>query len=144
MVIPRHALLVSGAFSARLGARAVADAVAAGLRGGGATEPDVVLLEGDDHVEITAQLAQTGFDRRMREARAVIVAVAALDPRPLARAAAFEIATRARQAGVPAYAIARESALNSFDARMLDLQLVLLAHTQRSLSAAGRRLAEVI
>jgi hypothetical protein len=131
--IPGRALLVSGAFSARLGARAVAAALVRGLRAGGAPEPDVGLLgRGDD----AHALAEIDFGRRMREARAVIIAVAALDPHTIARGAAFEIATRARQAGVPAYAVAHSSRLDAFDARLLDLQLVLQARTPRALSAA--------
>jgi glycerate 2-kinase len=72
------------------------------------------------------------------------VALARLDEATLAGSPAFEVATRARQAGVPAYAIAAHSALDSFHARILDLQLVLRAGSSRSLSAAGRRLAAVV
>jgi glycerate kinase len=144
VLIPRRALLVSGAFSPRLPAEAVAAAVARGLLAGGAPQPDVAVLAPDGAAEIASQLAQLAFDARTREARAVIIAVAALDLRSLERGAAFEIATRARQAGVPAYAIARESRLSSFDARVLDLQLVLLARGARALSAAGARLAGVL
>jgi hypothetical protein len=141
MPIPRRALVVSAAFSERLGAAAVARALARGLRDGGAPDPDVALL---DEREIAAQLAQIGFDARMRAARAVIIAVAALDPHEIAHAPAFEVATRARQAGVPAYAVARESRIGSFDARLLDLQLVLQARSARALVSAGRRLAQVL
>jgi hypothetical protein len=140
VLILRRALLVSGAYSARLGAEAVAAALARGLRAGGAPEPDVALLDRDR----AEQLAALGFDERLRAARAVIIAVAALDPHTIARGAAFEVATRARQTGVPAYAVARESRLSSFDARMLDLQLVLQARSARALSVAGRRLAQVV
>jgi hypothetical protein len=44
---------------------------------------------------------------------------------------------------VPAYAVSEESELDPFDARMLDLQAILQARTQRALTAAGRRLAEI-
>ena len=53
----------------------------------------------------------------------------------------FEIATRARQAGVPAYAVTGENELDAFDARMLDLQVILEARTVRGLAAAGTKLA---
>ena len=56
----------------------------------------------------------------------------------------FEIATRARQAGVPAYAVAGRNRLDSFDARILDLQLVIEASSERALVAAGRTVATVI
>jgi len=140
-LIPSRALLVSGRFSARLSAEAVAAALARGLRAGGAPLPDIAPLAREDDAR---ELAELDFDRRMLEARAVIIAVAALDMHTIARGIAFEVATRARQAGVPAYAVARESRLGSFDARLLDLQLVLQARTPRALSAAGRRLAQVL
>lgn len=143
MLIPRRALLVGGAWTSRLGADAVAGAIARGLLDAGAPEPDIALLDREDD-DVAAQLAGLRFDERMRAARAVIIAVAALDPHTIARAAAFEVASRARQAGVPAYAIARESRLSSFDARLLDLQLVLQARTRPELAAAGRRLGEVL
>jgi glycerate 2-kinase len=56
----------------------------------------------------------------------------------------FEIATRARQAGVPAYAVAGENALDPFDERILDLQAILEASSPRALEAAGRHLAELV
>jgi hypothetical protein len=141
MLIPRRALLVSAAFSDRLGAAAVARELARGLRAGGAAEPDIALLDDD---EIDSQLARIGFEARMRSARAVIIAVATLDPHTIVRTAAFEIATRTRQAGVPTYAVARESRIGSFDARLLDLQLVLQARSARALLTAGRRLGQVL
>jgi hypothetical protein len=44
---------------------------------------------------------------------------------------------------VPTYAITAENALNAFDARILDLQLILEAAGTRALESAGRRLAAV-
>jgi glycerate kinase len=58
--------------------------------------------------------------------------------------AVFEIATRARQAGVPAYAVAGENALSLFDARILDLQVILQARDTRALRRAGEKLAGLI
>ena len=55
----------------------------------------------------------------------------------------FEIATRARQRGVPAYAVTAANELNAFDARILDLQLILMARDVPALVSAGRKLAEV-
>lgn|GEM_PF-624702 len=60
------------------------------------------------------------------------------------RGMAFEVATRARQGGVPAYAIAGISSLDAFDARILDLQEILLADSTRALTRAGKRLAGII
>jgi hypothetical protein len=99
------------------------------------------------------------FDARMRTARAVVVGGARLDERTLLatgmRAAGecltasagnptFEIATRARQGGVPAYAVVGENALSLFDARILDLQVILRARNLRGLRRAGERLAGVM
>ena len=52
----------------------------------------------------------------------------------------FEVATRARQAGVPAYAVARRNDLDLFEMRILDLQVVLEAKDERELEGAGRAL----
>ena len=71
---------------------------------------------------------RAGFDARMR-ARAGGGA-GGRAPARSARwraASAFEIATRARQAGVPAYAVTAENELDAFDARILDLQVILEA-----------------
>ena len=88
-------------------------------------------------------LESVDFDTRMRAARAVVVGTERLDETTLLGSATFEIATRARQAGVPAYAVARENALSPFDARILDLQVILLARDPRSLRRAGQRLAQL-
>jgi hypothetical protein len=80
----------------------------------------------------------------MRAARAVVVAVERLGEATLAASPTFEIATRARQAGVPAYAITAANGLDAFDARILDLQLILEASGRRALAAAARRLAGVL
>jgi glycerate kinase family protein len=85
-----------------------------------------------------------GTQARMQAARAVVIATGRLDERTLAGSLAFEVATSARQGGVPAYAIAAENDLDLFDARMLDLQLVLEASSARALTAAGRKLAELV
>jgi glycerate 2-kinase len=85
-----------------------------------------------------------GFDARMRRARAVIVGEGSLDRSTLDGKVAFEIATRARQAGVPAYAVVARNSLDPFDARLLDLQLVLQATSQRQLVNAASELARSI
>ena len=81
------------------------------------------------------------FDARMRAARAVVVGAERLDESTLLGSTVFEIATRARQAGVPAYAVTAENALSRFDARILDLQVILEARDTRSLRRAGEQLA---
>ena len=91
-------------------------------------------------------LATLGFDRRMRRSHCVVVGEGRLDEQTLQGKIAGEIATRARQAGVPAHAVVGEDALDPFGKRIIDLQVVLEAGTLPALEAAGeelgRRLAE--
>ncbi len=84
------------------------------------------------------------FDRRMRDARAVVTGEGKLDQQSLAGKLVSEIATRARQSGVPCHAIVGTRELDAFGARVLDLQTVLEAGTPAQLRAAGRRLADLI
>jgi glycerate kinase len=85
-----------------------------------------------------------GFDARLRRARAVVVGEGRLDRGTLEGKAVFEIATRARQMGVPAHAVVGENALDRFDARIMDLQAILEAGDAAALSRAGRRLAAML
>jgi glycerate kinase len=143
--IPRHALLVCESFTARLGAEQVAEAIAAGLRAAGAPPADALAIgTSASPAETAARLDAEGFGTRMRAARAVVLAVAALSEDTLAGSPAFEVATRARQGGVPCYAIAAASELDSFDLRILDLQTVLLARSAAALRAAGEELATLL
>ena len=140
IVIPRTALIVSGPFGATLSAEDVARAIARGLHAGGWPEPDICPIEAGKVAasEIAALLAGLDFDARMRSARAVVLAEEHLRESTLRGSIAFEIATRARQGGVPAYAVTAENALAPFDARILDLQLILEASAgPRALAAAG-------
>jgi len=121
------------------------DALARGVCGAGGSEPDLCPIDAlaHDAAEMRALLDGMSFDRRMRVARAVVVACARLQEHALAGSVAFEIATRARQGGVPTYAITAHNRLDAFDARMLDLQLMLEARTAKGLADAGRKLAEL-
>jgi glycerate kinase len=82
-----------------------------------------------------------GFDARMRTARAVVTGEGKLDRQSLAGKAVSEVATRARQGGVPCHAIVGTRQLDSFGTRMLDLDTVREASTLDELRAAGERLA---
>jgi len=83
-----------------------------------------------------------GFDARMRAARALIVGEARLDRDTLLQSRVTgEIATRARQSGVPCHAVVAHDAIDRFDARILDLQAILEASTIAELEAAGEALA---
>jgi glycerate 2-kinase len=112
---------------------------AGGLSGGLWAAFDAELVPGAAFVLDAAQ-----FDRRMRAARAVVTGEGKLDQQSLAGKAVSEVATRARQAGVPAYAIVGCRELDSFGARILDLQAVLEAGTVAELERAGRDLVELI
>lgn len=133
--ISRRVLVAAEGFGARLDADRVAAAVSAGLCHTGVLHADPYPL---------GESLDPGFDARMKAARAVVIAAPRLDERTLLGSLPFEIATRARQGGVPAYAIARENELVPFDARILDLQVVIRARSERALTQAGVRLAEVI
>lgn len=141
--IPHHVLLACSRLAGGLDASAVADAIDRGLQRGGAPAPDICPLPArrEDPARLLRRL---DFDRRMLAARALVLAVARLTPRTLARSLAFELATRARQSGVPCYAIAARSTLDAFDGRMLDLQVVLQGGDAKELEAAGRRLAGIV
>lgn len=89
-------------------------------------------------------LTEVTFDVRMRASRAVVVGAARLDERTLLGSGVFEVATRARQAGVPAYAVAGENALSRFDARILDLQVIVEANNPRALRRVGEQLAGMV
>ena len=134
MLIPDTLLLAVCAFGDELPAQRVAGALARGVRAGGMPEPDECPIEDS---------LPADFDVRMRRARAVIVGAGQLDRQTLAGSPVFELATRARQAGVPAYAVTAVNELDAFDARILDLQVILEARTTRGLSMAGRKLVSL-
>jgi len=93
-----------------------ATAFARGLVAAGLPEPDVYDVA--DGLDAT-------FDARMRAAFAVVVGEPVLDRETLRGRPLFEIATRARQAGVPCHAVAGRDELDPFAKRILDLQYVL-------------------
>lgn len=112
---------------------------AGGLAGGLWAVHDAKLVPGAAFV-----LDALDFDRRMRAAHAVVTGEGRLDSQSLAGKAVSEVATRARQAGVPCHAVVGRNELDRFGARILDLQTVIEAGTPAQLEAAGRRLAASI
>jgi glycerate 2-kinase len=112
---------------------------AGGLSGGLWAEFGAELVPGAGFI-----LDAIGFDRRMRAARAVVTGEGKLDQQSLAGKAVSEVSTRARQAGVPCHAIVATRELDSFGLRVLDLQAVFDASTPREISAAARRLSDVL
>ncbi len=144
-MIPRTLLVATCAFGERLSAARVSSAIGRGLQAGG-WPTDLCPLElTEAHPDATrALLEELDFDARMRAARAVIVGAERLQEDTLAGSVTFEIATRARQSGVPAYAVTGENSLDGFDARILDLQVILQARTAPALEKAGKKLAGLI
>ena len=86
-------------------------------------------------------LEALGFDARMRAARALVVGERRLDRATLQGRVVGEMATRARQSGVPCHAVVGDDAIDRFDARILDLQAIIEAATIAELEAAGEALA---
>ena len=112
---------------------------AGGLAGGLWAELRAELVPGAAFV-----LETLDFDRRMRAAHAVVTGEGRLDEQSLAGKAVSEVATRARQSGVPCHAIVGDRELDAFGARILDLQAILEAPTLRGIEAAGRQLAALV
>jgi hypothetical protein len=138
-------LIAAQPFSERLDGPRVAAAIAEGVVEAGLPAPDLCPLADDERDQDSATLlGAADFDARMKASRAVVLAIYRLDEHTLLGSLCFEIATRARQSGVPAYAITSKDAIDRFDARILDLQVVLEARSARSLRTAGRQLAEIV
>jgi glycerate kinase len=112
---------------------------AGGLSGGLWAALEAELVPGASFVLDAVQ-----FDRRLRLARALIAGEGKLDHQSLAGKAVSEVATRARQAGVPCFAVVGRNELDSFGTRILDLQAVLEAGTLPELETAGRELVQLI
>jgi glycerate kinase len=151
-MLPRTLLVAAGAFGEGLSADRVARAVTLGLRDGGwAAEPCPLQAASASEearpptgAALRELLDALSFDARMRGARALVVCQRELHEQTLAASPAFELATRARQAGVPTYAVTAENRLDAFDARVLDLQAIVEGAGARSLRNAGRKLAELV
>jgi glycerate kinase len=132
--VPSTTVLVAAQdFGKGLDGAKVAEAIGRGLT---AARPDL------DADPCPIDVLPTDLDARMHRARAVVIAAKHLDHETLLRRDnACEVATRARQTGVPCYAVAASVGLDLFEARILDLQVVLEAASGRALTVAGRELA---
>jgi len=89
-------------------------------------------------------LEALGFAERLRAARAVVTGEGRMDETTLRGKIAAEVATQARQAGVPCYAVVGQNALDPFGQRLLDIQEIVEATTIEELEAAGERLAQIL
>lgn len=84
------------------------------------------------------------FDARLHAARAIVTGEGRIDSTTLDGKAAGEAAVRARQAGVPAHAIAGSSALDLLQQRALGLLTIRTATTRAELETAAEALAPLI
>lgn len=112
---------------------------AGGLSGGLWAQLGAELVAGAPFV-----LNAIGFDARMLASRAVVTGEGRLDRQSLVGKVVSEVATRARQSGVPCHAVVGSNALERFDTRILDLQLILEATTLTELHEAGAELGATI
>jgi glycerate kinase len=141
LLAPASIVLVAAeALDGKLDATATAETIGKGLRAGNADLQTDLCPLGAPGGDLPKDI-----DARMRRARAVIIAAARLDHETLLRGdAVSEIATRARQNGVPCYAVTGSDGLDFFEARILDLQVVLALDGERALRSAGGKLAAIV
>lgn len=144
-MIPKTVLVLSEDFAEGLDADGVGAALSRGLESA-TLSCDLCPLDAGAcaPAQVGRLLDARDFDRRLRAARCLVIATGCLSDETLAGSVAFEAATRARQGGVPAYAVTAHDRLDPFEARIVDLQLVLEAGSPRALIAAGKRLVAVI
>lgn len=145
-MISKTVLVLSEDFADGLAAERVGAALARGLGSGATLDCDLCPVGAGacTPAQVAQLLAEHDFDRRLKGARCLVIAAARLQDDTLAGSVAFEAATRARQSGVPAYAVTARDRLDRFEARIVDLQVVLEGGSARALGAAGRKLAALI
>ncbi len=122
--IPTEVLVVADRFDHGLSAGVVSEALRAGLAASGLPARATTLDSPD-------------YNTQMLAAHAVVTGVGHLGAENLTGTLLSEVATRARQAGVPCHAVVGSHALDLFQLRILDLQLVLEASTLEEIEAAG-------
>jgi glycerate kinase len=81
-----------------------------------------------------------GFGERLRAARAVITGEGRMDETTLRGKIAAEVASQARQGGVPCYAVVGQNGMDPFGQRLLDVQEIVEATTLQEMEVAGERL----
>jgi glycerate kinase len=110
---------------------------AGGLAGGLWAQWQAELVPGAPFV-----LDALGFDTRLREDRAVVTGEGRIDEQTLQGKLVGEVATRARQRGVPCHAIVGRSELDRFGRRLLDVDTVTEAATLDEIEAAASALGD--
>ena len=146
-MIPTTVIVVATAFPARLSAARVAAALQHGLSSGaGAWVLDAwTVAEHHNGVKpLTDDCDPRSFAQRLHAARALVLAAADSFEELQPSDAIFDLATDARQGGIPAYAVCARTDTDPFTARVMDLQVVLAARSTPQLIAAGRTLAALV
>lgn len=134
MVERLHERLVAMDLPAGVPMSGAAGGLAAGLLAYGAVlEPGAAFV-----------LDALDFTDRMRAARCVITGEGRLDEQSLQGKVVGEIGTRTRQNGVPLHAIVGQDAMDAFDKRMIDLQVVREASTLADVEASAHGLGVTI
>lgn len=137
-------LIVAGPFSAHLPAKRVGAALGRGLAVGGWPDQEILELQAEGDPSRPEPPWGSDDEERLRRSRAIVLATARLDPNTLRGSVFFALATNARQGGIPAFAVSAHNCLSAFDARMLDLQVVLEAKSAKALEEAGAKLGELL
>jgi glycerate kinase len=89
-------------------------------------------------------LDRADFTARMTASRAVITGEGSLDRQTLLGKAVGEVATRARQSGVPCHAVVGQMRMTEFDARILDFESWTEAPTLKAIADAAESLGPVL
>lgn len=89
-------------------------------------------------------LDKLNFTARMTASRAVITGEGSLDHQTLLGKAVGEVATRARQSGVPCHAIVGQMGMSEFESRILDFESWQEAGTIEQIAAASASLKGVL
>jgi glycerate kinase len=134
--VPTEVLIAPDGFSGALTAREVADALQRGLAASGQPAQVSGGVEGGER--------RIPLVTEIRAARAVITGMGCLDRHGLMGTFLSEVATSARQSGVPCHAVVGSNRLDLFELRILDLQLVLEATTLPDIEAAAAAIGAAI
>lgn len=86
-------------------------------------------------------LDRVGFPDQLQAARAVVTGEGSLDGQTLLGKAVGEVATQARQSGVPCHVIAGQTDLSEFECRILDFETHQTASSTDEIAAAAEALA---
>lgn len=134
--VPTEVLVAADSFGGTFTATEVAEALVHGLAASG--QPARVSRLAEGGTAIVPPVSE------IRAARAVVTCTDRLDRESLVGSLLSEVATTARQAGVPCHAVVGSNQLDLFDIRILDLQLVVEATTLAEIETAGAEIGSAM